>query len=181
MTNATFGRVLSKVRSLTLDRWTNPLLELLEKAGNVNANEVRRAGRSLGRSAISGRVMLWCIDLENDGRMIAPITLNVGSVDCAEHVLAAKNACRSPRIRFSFFFRLSARFPYTFILLAFFAHFFRPFFSFEWLFLLQVWEAYKGDTTFVKIKPDADRPSREAFIRAKYEHRRFIEPPFVAR
>lgn len=32
--------LLLQVRSLTLDRWTNSLLDLLETAGNVNANRV---------------------------------------------------------------------------------------------------------------------------------------------
>eukprot|EP00752_Nemacystus_decipiens_P002697 g2518.t1 len=74
------GVHVSKVRSLTLDRWTFPLTELLHKAGNSNANKV--------------------------------------------------------------------------------------------------WEAYSGSASFSKIAPEADRGTREAFIRAKYEHRRFLDPPY---
>ncbi|CAN0048034.1 unnamed protein product, partial [Ectocarpus fasciculatus] len=78
------GVHVSKVRSLTLDRWTTPLVELLLEAGNHNANEVWEAHR--------------------DGN---------------------------------------------------------PAFS-----------AMKA-----KVHPEADRASREAFIRAKYEQRRFLDPP----
>lgn len=45
----------------------------------------------------------------------------------------------------------------------------------------KVWEAYSGSASFPKIGPDADRGAREAFIRAKYEHRRFLEPPYDPR
>ncbi|CAM9882221.1 unnamed protein product [Ectocarpus sp. 12 AP-2014] len=78
------GVHVSKVRSLTLDRWTTPLVELLLEAGNHNANEVWEAHR--------------------DGN---------------------------------------------------------PAFS-----------AMKA-----KLYPEADRAAREAFIRAKYEQRRFVDPP----
>ena len=44
-----------------------------------------------------------------------------------------------------------------------------------------MWEAYLGDPPFAKIGPSADRRSREAFIRAKYEHRRFLDPPYDTR
>ncbi|CAN0033867.1 unnamed protein product [Scytosiphon promiscuus] len=78
------GVHVSKVRSLTLDRWTEPLMELLREAGNRNAN--------------------------------------------------------------------------------------------------RVWEAYRESPSFsqmkAKMRPDSDRPTREALIRAKYEQRRFLDPPY---
>ncbi|CAN0046347.1 unnamed protein product [Pylaiella littoralis] len=73
------GVHVSKVRSLTLDRWTPPLMELLQKAGNENANKA--------------------------------------------------------------------------------------------------WEADSDSPSFSKIPPNADRSTREAFIRSKYEHRKFLNPP----
>ncbi|CAN0068923.1 unnamed protein product, partial [Hapterophycus canaliculatus] len=77
------GVHVSKVRSLTLDRWTEPLVELLLEAGNRNAN--------------------------------------------------------------------------------------------------RVWEASRDSPCFsqmkAKMRPDSDRSTREAFIRSKYEQRRFLDPP----
>lgn len=45
----------------------------------------------------------------------------------------------------------------------------------------KVWEAYSGTPSFSKIDPDADRSAREAFIRSKYEHRKFLDPPHDTR